>query len=311
MNHVDILSDNHRAGIKDSGKALIITSGIHGNECSANVTVGQLINCVNAGSSPFSGYDIYRIIRCINEAGIDHHEREWVDSDEKTLDINRNFYIDSGRFNSCEDACAYVKTAIKTACTLDASGNRRIVYVIDVHNSPACRNMVLLNYADPRSDELLAHFTKCGLMCCSWNSTKNTLKDYANSIPNVCAITVELSGMGILREREYRQNLEYLSAVIRAFSSYTPSGVIPMVDSRVFRYCCISSQMEGFAELALDYDDVLRHHFQKGEEICRLVGADNMVTEIIRAPENGIIVAWNPDIGFYGKSECIYEFWKD
>lgn len=181
-------------------RKILIVAGVHGNEHNAVLAAYRLYDMFKREHDPKyrNKHDI-RFILGVNKWGLLKNTREWASRADvhpdpilrdNPVDFNRVFTMNHVSGVEKEDA-ADIKRLIESA--IDSAD-----VVIDVHNSPACDNIVLLN-----NDEYAASTIKFldeihmpNYMV--WESQTSTIKKYAIDHGKT-GFTVELGGMTVSR----------------------------------------------------------------------------------------------------------------
>lgn len=183
----------------DNRKILVI-AGVHGNEHNAVLAAYRVYQeFLNETDEKLKNAHTIRFILGVNKWGLLKNQREWASRTDvhpvpipkdKPVDFNRVFTLDYATGTDKEepfDLRLLIETAIADADV-----------VIDVHNSPACDNIVLLN-----NDEYTASTVKFlneihmpNYMV--WESQTSTIKKYAIDHGKT-GFTVELGGMTVSR----------------------------------------------------------------------------------------------------------------
>lgn len=183
----------------DSCKILIV-AGVHGNEHNAVLAAYRLYRELKQEHDPKcrNKHDI-RFILGVNTWGLLKNRREWASRDDvhpdpisQDIPVDFNHVFTTGPVSGVEkEDAADIKRLIENAI---ASAD----VVIDVHNSPACDDIVLLN-----NDEYTASTIKFlneihmpNYMV--WESQTSTIKKYAIDHGKT-GFTVELGGMTLSR----------------------------------------------------------------------------------------------------------------
>ena len=181
-------------------RKILIIAGVHGNEHNAVLAAYRLYQELMQEHDPKcrNKHDI-RFILGVNKWGLLKNTREWASrtdvhpdpiQNDTPVDFNRVFTMDHGSGVKKEEATD-IKRLIENAI---ASAD----VVIDVHNSPVCDNIVLLN-----NDEYTASTVKFlneihMLNYMVWESQTSTIKKYAIDHGKT-GFTVELGGMTLSR----------------------------------------------------------------------------------------------------------------
>lgn len=183
-------------GKKENRRKILIIAGVHGNEHNAVLAAYRVYKSLADATAPeFKNENDIRFLLGVNKWGLLTNKREFgsrtdIHPDpiqkDKPVDFNRVFTMDHVSPGN-EDATA-VRDIVQHA--IEAAD-----IVIDVHNSPAIANMVLLNN-DEYTESTIKFFNECHMEnnYMVWESQTNTIKKYAIDHGKV-GFTVELGGM--------------------------------------------------------------------------------------------------------------------
>ena len=170
MNKIEVLGKNN------TGKNILIISGVHGNELTP-------IYCTYLLSKmDYSNYDFKKItiISCINNNGVVQNTREVPNT--STSDLNRMFNV------------------IETINEKDELENqiKDNDIIVDIHSSPKCVNFVLLNQ-DENTNSYVEFCNKNNINYLIRYSTANTIKKYCLDL-NKISFTLELNMLDYIDE---------------------------------------------------------------------------------------------------------------
>jgi len=177
----------------DNRKILVI-AGVHGNEHNAVLAAYRVYReFLNETDDKFKKDHTIRFLIGVNRWGLLNNRREWGTREDvypepipndRPIDFNRVFADES--LDKVDDSARTMRDIIKEAI-------KEADIVIDVHNSPACANMVLLNN-DEYTYDTIAFLEAIHHRYMVWESQTSTIKKYAIDHGKV-GLTVELGGM--------------------------------------------------------------------------------------------------------------------
>lgn len=206
----------------DNRKILVI-AGVHGNEHNAVLAAYRVYQeFLNETDDKCKNEHTIRFLIGVNRWGLLNNQREWgtradVYPDpmpkDKPIDFNRVFADES--LEKVEDSAWTMRNTIKEAI-------KEADIVIDVHNSPACENMVLLNN-DEYTYDTIAFLEAIHHRYMVWESQTSTIKKYAIDHGKV-GFTVELGGMtlGAQDEAVMDDQVSSLKTLINFLDFYMP-----------------------------------------------------------------------------------------
>ena len=170
---------------------ILVLSGVHGDETNSVKAVAL---------SDFQHMDkSITVMNAINEPGLTANIREYEEPEYDSKDLNRSFFSEEPQLKETVDK---IKKRIETS-----------KIVVDVHSSPACKNIVLLG--NTQKELIIKNIlTNAGIPCVSWSSTSDTIRSYANKIDSVVGVTVELNGMGQVSQQKLDEEIEFLQTVV-------------------------------------------------------------------------------------------------
>lgn len=253
---------------------ILVLSGVHGNETNS-VKAVALSDFQHLGKS-------ITVINAINKPGLIANTREYKEPDHSSKDLNRSFFPEEPQLKDTVDT---IKKLIQT-CKI----------VVDVHSSPACKNMVLLG--NTQKELVIKNIlTNAGIPCVSWSNTTNTIRSYANSIDSVIGITVELNGMGQVSQQKLDEEIEFLRTVINTLAeSYQEimydyeTGEQPTIENSGDDLTNIIVRTEGIVSYE-DFDKLFDKIFMKDDVICSIYDICNSTcVEKIKAPWDNCVV---------------------
>ena len=253
---------------------ILVLSGVHGNETNS-VKAVALSDFQHLGKS-------ITVINAINKPGLIANTREYKEPDHSSKDLNRSFFPEEPQLKDTVDT---IKKLIQT-CKI----------VVDVHSSPACKNMVLLG--NTQKELVIKNIlTNAGIPCVSWSSTTDTIRSYANSIDSVIGITVELNGMGQVSQQKLDEEIEFLRTVINTLAeSYQEimydyeTGEQSTIENSGDDLTNIIVRTEGIVSYE-DFDKLFDKIFMKDDVICSIYDiCNNTCVEKIKAPWDNCVV---------------------
>lgn len=278
-------------GNTESKLNILVVAGVHGNEHNAVLAAYRLYRALEDETDPnLKPKHKVRFLLGLNTWGLLNSTREWGTRedvypdpllDEPGIDFNRVFDE------------KYAETTAKEARdrVIDAIESSDIV--IDVHNSPACENMVVIN-----NDEYAASTVKFLDEChmdryMVRESTTGTIKKYATS-RGKAAFTVELGGM----------TLGPLDGSVMIDQAAYLKTLVSLLDARMPRFekgkplppwqLAMAVPARAFGMI----DDVKfsRHVEMKAGEVfaTMVTDSDNPDDRVFRAPCDGRLVACMP-----------------
>lgn len=258
---------------------ILVLSGVHGDETNS-------VKAVALSDFQHTGKSI-TVMNAINEPGLTANTREYEESKHDSKDLNRSFFSEEPQLKETVDK---IKKAIQTS---------RIV--IDVHSSPACKNIVLLG--NTQKELIIKNIlTNAGIPCVSWSSTSDTVRSYANKLNSVIGVTVELNGMGQVSQQKLDEEIEFLRTVIDALvESYQEimydyeTGEQSTIENFGDDLTNVTVRTEGVVSYE-DFDKLFDKVFMKDEVICSIydISHDTCI-EKIKAPwDNCVVVDAEP-----------------
>lgn len=240
-----------------------LISGVHGNEHCA-----VLASIIAKSVIKTDELDI-RLMDGVNVLGLRDNVREVADhSKDKITDLNRKFTIYKEPDN-IDVITKHIEDLVE--CT---------DVVIDIHNSPACMNCVLISnngYAAP----YIKHCVKHGIPYILWESNTDTIKKYAQDMGKV-GITIELGGMGgsMHQTQLITEQTNFIVKVVESFvgldkdylkKTFTPTKLDSTAPSYYFYdssflWQPIFAHSEGIIEYLCNVGDSV----EKGSTICHI-----------------------------------------
>lgn len=258
---------------------ILVLSGVHGNETNS-VKAVALSDFQHMGKS-------ITVINAINKPGLIANTREYKEPDHNSKDLNRSFFSEEPQLKDTVDT---IKKLIQT-----------YKIVVDVHSSPACKNIVLLG--NTQKELIIKNIlTNAGIPCVSWSSTTDTIRSYANSIDSVIGVTVELNGMGQVSQQKLNEEIEFLQTVINTLvESYQEimydyeTGEQSIIENSGNDLTSIIARTEGIVSYE-DFDKLFDRIFMKDDVICSIHDIrNNTCVEKIKAPwDNCVVVDAEP-----------------
>lgn len=261
---------------------VLLVSGMHGNEQNAVLaSIGVVSSCVG------SDIDVSYILG-VNRNGLLRSVREFAPVDNKPVtDMNRVFDVLADKdFPSPEDMRDGIVPVISKSDI-----------VVDVHNSPSCSNMVVIDnneYAANIVRFCLAH----GIQYYVANkSNPGTLKQYAFRM-NKLGFTVELNGMtiGPLYGKVIASQRAFLINLLAALNTTTaaeikglPCEPIPYEKATREIYNCGGYGIVEFDERVFD-GDMNAELFRKGETFARIIDMESHESRELKMPCEGWVI---------------------
>ena len=255
---------------------ILITSGVHGNEQTAVLAVYLLAKKMES----FTGDTEFKFIHGVNRTGLTNCCRETSDEDNSTNDFNRMFATETpfdvkDRFKEVCDAVDWCDIAI------------------DVHNSPACSNCVLISnnkYAKCQHD----WFTTNGISSIVRESNTDTIKKYATEHGKL-GITVEMGVMSSTMNMKdvSEQQVSFLYRLVTSlakFKSFADVKSTLLKESAALSsdalWYCLYAHNYGIVEYKCNLGDRVR----KGTVVATVHNVDTGETESIESPVDGELV---------------------
>lgn len=254
---------------------ITLSSGVHGNEQCAVLSTRIATAYFNNDTALF-----VRNIGPLNRRGLRDCVREVTGDPEPTNDLNRKFApASTEKLDDVNGITKYVKNMIKDADI-----------VIDVHNSPACANTVLISN-NGFADRYVEHCNKHGIPFILWESNTDTIKKYAQSELKV-GITIELGGMGGMMHlsKIIEEQWRFIVKVVESFREEDSSSLQRFYGLRdVYFYPADKMWQPVYAhsEGILDYLYDVGAEVKKGDVIATVRG-DSKDIDVV-SPCNGWI----------------------
>lgn len=265
--------------LDSGGPNTLVLSGVHGNE-SNSVKAVALSDFKHMSSS-------ITVINVINRPGFIANTREYEEPKHDSKDLSRSFFSEEPQLAETVDK---IKKAIKSS-----------EIVIDVHSSPACKNIVLLG--NTRKELVIKNIlTNAGIPCVSWSSASDTVRSYANSIDYAIGVTVELNGMGQVSQQKLDEEIKFLQTVIDVLTkSYRDimyscdTGEQSVVENSGEDLTTVITKTEGIVSYE-DFDGLFNKIFMKDDTICTICNlSDDTCIEKIKAPwDNCVVIDMEP-----------------
>lgn len=273
---------------------VLILSGVHGDETNSVKAVAL---------SDFKRMDkSITVMNAINKPGLTANTRQYEEPRHDSKDLNRSFFSEEPQLKETVDK---IKKAIQTS---------RIV--VDVHSSPACKNMVLLG--NTQKELVIKNIlTNAGIPCVSWSSTTDTIRSYANSIDSVIGITVELNGMGQVSQQKLDEEIEFLQTVI---NTLTESYQEIMYDYETGEQSTIENSGDDLTNIIVrtegivsyeDFNKLFDKIFMKDDVICSIYDIrNNTCVEKIKAPWDNCVVLDAEPVAYATPGTALLSFAK-
>lgn len=256
----------------------LLLCGVHGDEHNAVLSTIKAFNLIK--KEGIEGINIDSWV--VNTAALRACQREVPDPSPKTKDMNR-MYGNEQVFNP-DDAIEAIKNKI-AECDV----------VIDVHNSLACANSILISNSDYAGD-YVKFAQEMGICYIVTESATDTAKKYAIEVGKI-GFTVELGGMGFCPEFNtvIAKNVTFIHKLVMAVETYIRRGgqfnkATPMIQNSCVQ--TLYAHHEGIA----DYYKALGERAEKGEIIAEIISPQGHVVEEIRAPFDGWIADAMPKL---------------
>lgn len=260
---------------------ILVISGTHGNESHAVDVVSQLAYEVKRGEIKIHDAEWQSVeidfIQAWNKTGLNHNEREFYEEEtDIPNDLNRAFLSEKPIIK--DDIVKKMKEKIK-----------KYDIIIDVHNSPACMNNILINN-NKKARDYVKFCKENNLQYVIYESNTNTIKKYALNMDKV-GITVEIGDMG-LSDKDY--DILFLRKLIK--SNF--EGLINCVSKPCFSfnevYQSLYSHTEGILRdncgNQLLKEEIFRR-YDKGDIIFTIIDPEKyLILEKIVAPCDGWLI---------------------
>ena len=273
---------------------ILVLSGVHGNETNS-VKAVALSDFQHLGKS-------ITVINAINKPGLIANTREYKERDHNSKDLNRSFFSEEPQLKDTVDT---IKKLIQT-CKI----------VVDVHSSPACKNMVLLG--NTQKELVIKNIlTNAGIPCISWSNTTDTIRSYANSIDSVIGVTVELNGMGQVSQQRLDEEIEFLQTVINTLTeSYQEimydyeTGEQSTIENSGDDLTNITVRTEGIVSYE-DFDKLFDKVFMKDDVICNIYDIrSHTCVEKIKAPWDNCVAIDAEPVAYATPGTALLSFAK-
>jgi predicted deacylase len=247
----------------------LLLCGVHGDEQNAVLSTIKAYNVIQQEKHASIQMDNW----IVNVPALRACEREFPGNDKSTNDMNRMYGNDSD-FNP-EEAIEQIKQKIM-----------EVDVVIDIHNSPACANSILISNSD-YAEDYVKFASEMGICYIVSESATNTAKKFAIASGKI-GFTVELGGMGFCPEFKtvIDKNVQFIHRLVMSIESYVQRGgrfekKFPMVQN------CIVRQIYAHNEGIVDYTKALGESFRAGEVIGGIYAPNGKLVEKIVAPFDG------------------------
>lgn len=287
----------------NSGPNVLIISGIHGDESHAVAAVLKAATAISKVAtdpvSPFNKASSFTFLHGVNDYGLMKHTRknefkkEDPNGDERECDLNRLFKPEY-------ETAAQVKDILASAI-----GDADIV--IDVHNSPSCKDCFLVDY-DSNAEKILSMTSKTSIvpLLRTANVEAGTVKAKALAEGKL-GFTVELRGMhtqGVDVNQSAFLLIDFISAIICGRD--TPVKACSNLED--FLSTVIKPRITGI--VTWKRATPFFKKYSKGEVICLVESFDGKETQEIKAPFAGYVYDILPDFVVH-KGEDLIEFAKN
>lgn len=285
---------------RNRGPKILVLSGIHGDETQAVKAVLKLAEeiskSVNSLASALSKVTSYTFLHGVNDYGLLTHQRENTFQKETTPSQNLNRLF-APTYQTPQEVKDLITPEIEAADI-----------VIDVHNSPVCKNCFLVDY-DSYAEKCLSLTKKTALapLLRVANVGAGTVKSKALSLGKI-GFTVELNGMGFLgSDTDQAATLlqDFLISIIESYEE----PVTPLDNLADYLSVFLYSKISGILEWKRL--DPLMKKYGKGETICTVTSLDRKEVQEIKAPFSGGFVYDIPDSLYISKGEPFIEYAKN
>ena len=266
-------------------KKILVISGTHGNESNAVQTVYDLKNyfetCMYMKPGELVFYQAY------NKTGLAYNTREFVpNSDKEINDMNRVLPFKEPIFK--DDLITTLQRKLEDADV-----------VIDVHNSPICKNLIIID-----NNRYAPHFIKFAeensIRYCLKESCGDTIKSYVVNKLEKPGFTVEIGDMGWESKDKDNSGVVFLTHLITSINQWISQekyNFSPCKDLYTSEECLrlISTHADGLiresgTDKKLTKEQILRT-YKRHEPICEIVDPDTSeLLETIKAPCDGTLV---------------------
>lgn len=245
----------------------LLLCGVHGDEqCAVLATMSAI--------RELDKYDVEYMI--VNYPGLRKNTREVPEPSEKTKNMNR-MYGTSVSFDS-DSVISKIKEKIS-----------QVDVVIDVHNSPACSNSILVSN-NKYAKSYIQFANKMDIRYILRESETDTAKKYAIESGKI-GFTVELGGMcfGPGFGNIISGQIEFISNLIVKLEMYCTTSSLFTESlsalSPVYNMLPIHAHTEGI----LSYTKELGEWVGSGAELATIYNDKNEVVDVIQAPTCGWI----------------------
>lgn len=285
---------------RNRGPKILVISGIHGDETQAVKAVLKLAEeiskSVNSPASALSKVTSYTFLHGVNDYGLLTHQRENTFQKETAPSQNLNCLF-TPTYQTPQEVKDLITPEIEAADI-----------VIDVHNSPVCKNCFLVDY-DSYAEKCLSLTKKTTLtpLLRVANVNAGTVKNKALSLGKI-GFTVELNGMGFLGSDPDRGATLLQDFLISIIDSYE-KPVTPLDKLEDYLSVFLFSKISGILEWKRL--DPLMKKYSKGETICTVTSLNGKEVQEIKAPFSGGFVYDIPDSLYISKGEPFIEYAKN
>ena len=256
----------------------LLLCGVHGNEQNAVLSTIKTFNSIKQENHESIQIDCL----IVNTPALRACQREVPEKPDPTMDMNRMYGTEQD-FKP-DEAVATIKKKIMESDV-----------VIDVHNSYACANSILISNSD-YAEDYVKFATEMGICYIVTESATNTAKKFAIEAGKV-GITVELGGMGYGPEFKtiIDKDMQFIHRLIMSLEVYAQRGgkfekKAPLVQN------CIVRSIYAHTEGIMDYTKELGDTFRAGEVIGCIYSPSGVIVEKVVAPFDGWVADAMPQI---------------
>lgn len=256
----------------------LLLCGVHGNEQNAVLSTIKAHNLIMQESH--ESIQIEGLV--VNTAALREDQREVPEPSPKTNDMNR-MYDSEPEFNADEA----IETIKKKVAECDV--------VIDVHNSIACANSILISNSDYAGD-YVKFANSMGICYIVTESATATAKKYAIESGKI-GFTVELGGMGFCPEFNtiIAKNVKFIQNLVMSLETYVQRGGRFERRQPMVQNCCVQT-LFAHHEGVVDYYKSLGEMTTRGEVIAKIISPQGQIVEEIVAPFDGWIADAMPKL---------------
>lgn len=252
--------------------------GVHGDEQNAVLSTIKAYNSIKQENHESIQIDCL----IVNTPALRACQREVPDKAGPTMDMNRMYGTETD-FKP-DEAISTIKQKIMESDV-----------VIDVHDSPACANSILISNSD-YAEDYVKFAKEMGICYIITESATNTAKKFAVEAGKV-GFTVELGGMGFCPEFKtvIDKNVQFIHRLVMSIEVYAQNGgkfekKAPLVQN------CIVRSIYAHTEGIMDYTKGLGDTFRAGEVIGCIYSPSGVIVEKVVAPFDGWVSDAMPQI---------------